>query len=77
MIEYVEVVIEEVKKLKETSAIAEVLYPSWLSNIAMVKKNTSKWRVCIDFRSLNRACPKDCPLLPKIDQPMDFISGHA
>ena len=37
------VVIEEVEKLKKENAIIEVLYPSWLSNIVMVKKNIGKW----------------------------------
>ena len=37
--EHVYAVIEKVKKLKEASAIAEVFYPSWLSNIVAVKKN--------------------------------------
>ena len=44
--------IKEVKKL-EASAITYVLYPSWLSNIVVVKKKIGKWRVCIDFTSLN------------------------
>ncbi|GFS41376.1 hypothetical protein Acr_00g0073960 [Actinidia rufa] len=67
-LEHVDVVIEEVEKLKEADAIVEVIYPSWLSNTIVVKKKTSKWRVCIDFISLNRACPKECFPLPKIDQ---------
>ena len=49
----VDAVIEEVEKLKEASAIIEVFYPSWLSNIVVVKKKTSKWKVCVDFTSLN------------------------
>ena len=40
--EHVDVVIEEVKKLKETSAIEEVLYSSWLSNIVVLKKKINK-----------------------------------
>ncbi|GFY95617.1 hypothetical protein Acr_10g0010020 [Actinidia rufa] len=43
----------------------------------LVKKKTSKWRVCIDFISLNRAYPKDYFPLPKIDQLMDSTSTHA
>ena len=52
-IEHVNVVIEELEKLKEASAITEVLYSIWLSNTVVVKKKTSKWRVCVDFASLN------------------------
>ena len=47
------------EKLKETSAIIEVFYPSELSNTSVVKKKNGKCRVCVDFASLNGACPKD------------------
>ena len=50
---------EEVNKLKKTGAIKEVFYPKWLANPVVVKKKTSKWRVCVDFTNLNKACPKD------------------
>ena len=52
------------------------LYPKWLSNPVVVKKKNGKWRVCIDFTDLNKACPKDLFLLPKIDQLVDATSGH-
>ena len=73
--EHVDDVIKDVEKLKEASAITEVLYPSLLSNIVVVKKKTGKWGVYIDFTSLNWACLKDCFHLPKIDQLVDFTSG--
>ena len=69
--------IKEVEKLKKASAITEVLYPSWLSNTVVVNKKMGKWRVCVDFTSLNRACPKDCFPLLKIDQLVDSTLGHA
>ena len=75
--EHVDAVIEEVEKLKEASAITEVLYLSWLSNTVVVKKKTNKWRVCVDFTSPNRAFPKDYFPLFKIDQLVDSTSGHA
>ncbi|GFY97881.1 hypothetical protein Acr_12g0004220 [Actinidia rufa] len=75
--EHVDAVIEEVEKLREADAIVKVIYPSWMSNTVVVKKKTSKWRVCVDFTNLNWACPKDCFLLPKIDQLVDSTSGHA
>ena len=37
----------------------------------VVKKKNGKWRVCIDFTDLNRACSKDPFPVPKIDQLMD------
>ena len=41
----------------------------------MVKKANGKWRICIDYTDLNRACPKDSFSLPKIDQLVDATSG--
>jgi hypothetical protein len=71
-----EVVCKEVNRLIEAGAIKEILYPTWLSNTIVVKKKNGKWRVCIDFTNLNKACPKDPFPLPKIDQLVDATSGH-
>ena len=50
---------EEVYKLQEADFIREVYYPDWLANVVMVKKVKGKWRMCVDFTNLNKACPKD------------------
>ncbi|XXG54223.1 hypothetical protein AAC387_Pa03g2164 [Persea americana] len=71
-----EAVVEEVQKLLEAGAIKEVHYPQWLANTVVVKKKTGKWRVCVDFTDLNKACPKDSFPLPKIDQLIDATAGH-
>ena len=60
-------IMEEVDKLLTVNFIREVFYPDWLVNVVMVKKNTGKWRMCVDFTDLNKACPKDSFLLPRID----------
>jgi hypothetical protein len=49
----------KVKRLLSARVIREVTYPEWLANIVMVKKDNEKWRMCIDFTDLNKACPKD------------------
>ena len=67
---------EEVAKLLETGTIIVVHYPEWLANVVLVKKANGKWRVCIDFTDLNKACPKDCFPLPRIDQLVDSTAGH-
>ena len=42
----------------------------------MIKKANSKWRMCVDFTDLNKACPKDSYPLPRIDQLVDSTAGH-
>ena len=53
--------------MKEVGAIREVFFPKWLFNTVVVKKKNGKWRVCVDFTDLNRACPKDPFPVLKID----------
>jgi hypothetical protein len=61
----------EVKRLLSAEVIREVTYPEWLAHIVMVKKAIGKWRMCIDFTDLNKACPKDESPLPRIDSLVD------
>ena len=74
--EHVEAVKSEVTQLKQAGAIKEVFYPQWLANAIVVKKKTGKWRVCVDFTDLNKACPKDLFPMPRIDQLVDATAGH-
>ena len=67
---------EEVNNLKQAGAIKEVFYPKWLANIVVVKKKGGKWWECVDFTNLNKACPKNPFLMPRIDQLVDAIVGH-
>ena len=54
----------------------EVFYSEWLANTMVVKKKSGKWRVCVDFTDLNKACPKDLFPMPKIDQLVDATVSH-
>jgi hypothetical protein len=65
----------EVKRLLSAGVIREVTYPEWLANTVMVKKANGKWRMCIDFTDLNKACPKDEFPLPRIDSLVDAASS--
>jgi hypothetical protein len=47
----------------------------WLANLVIVPKANGKLRMCIDYTSLNKACPKDPSPLPRIDQIVDSTSG--
>ena len=67
---------EEVGKLLQAGAIREVEYPEWLANVVLVKKANGKWRLCIDFTDINKACPKDSFPLPRIDLIVDATTGH-
>ena len=75
-IDHYEAVKEEVTKLKRVGAIKEVFYLEWLANIVVLKKKNGKWRVCVDFMYLNKACPKYPFPLPRIDQLVDAIVSH-
>ena len=57
--------------------IREVNYLEGISNVVLVKKANGKWRMCVDFTGLNKACPKDSFPLPKIDQLVDSTAGHG
>ena len=56
--------------------IKEVDYPEWLANVVIVQKKNGKWRVCVDYTDLNKACPKDPFPLPHIDTMVDSTAGH-
>jgi hypothetical protein len=58
---------EEIMKLLIVGFIREVFHPEWLANLVLVKKKNKKWRMCVDYTSLNKACPKDQFPLPRID----------
>ncbi|CAJ2653385.1 unnamed protein product [Trifolium pratense] len=64
-----------VKDLLEANFISEARYTTWLSNVVLVKKSNGKWRMCVDYTDLNRACPKDAYPLPNIDKLVDNSSG--
>ena len=67
---------EEIGKLLQAGAIREVEYSEWLANVVLVKKANGKWRLCIDFTDINKACPKDSFPLPGIDLIVDATAGH-
>ncbi|KAG9458315.1 hypothetical protein H6P81_002823 [Aristolochia fimbriata] len=68
--------IEEVDKLIVANFIREMKYPSWIANIVPVKNKTGQIRVCVDFRNLNKVCPKDDFPLPITELMVDATKGH-
>ena len=69
------IVDEEIARLLVAGFIMEVFFPEWLANPVLVLKKNNKWRMCIDYTSLNKACPKDPFALPRIDQVIDSTTG--
>jgi hypothetical protein len=65
----------EVQKLLDARIIREVQYPVWVANVVMVPKKNGNMRMCIDFTELNKVCPKDPYLLPRIDVIIDQAAG--
>ncbi|GJV54203.1 hypothetical protein Tco_1449944 [Tanacetum coccineum] len=61
------VVKDEVAEWLKAGIVRKVRYLTWVANPVLVKKPDSNWRMCIDFKDLNKACPKDLYPLPKID----------
>jgi hypothetical protein len=55
--------------------IREVAHPTWIANPVVVPKANGSGRLCVDFTSLNNACPKDPYPLPRIDQIVDSTAG--
>ena len=68
---------QEVKKLLTAGFIKPIQHPKWLSNIVPVKKKNGQIRCCVDFRNLNKTCPKDEFPLPNIDLLVDSAVGSS
>ncbi len=45
--------------------------------VVLVKNLNDKWKMCINFINLNKACLKDHYLLPTIDKLVDSTTGHS
>ena len=68
---------DEIDKLINAGFIREVYYPKWLANIVPVKKKNGQVRICVDFRDLNEACPKDEFPLPITELLIDATTGFG
>jgi hypothetical protein len=74
--EVLEEVKKEVEKILEAGFIRLCRYADWISSVVPVQKKDGRWRVCVDFRDLNRATPKDEYLMPVVETLINAAAGH-
>src|ERR1044072_3436430 len=67
---------EEIEMLVRSKFIRTARYVDWLVNVVPVIKKNGTLRVCIDFRDLNAATPKDEYPMPVADMLVDSAAGH-
>jgi hypothetical protein len=70
-----EILKEELQKLLNAGFIYPISDSEWVSPLVIVPKKNGKWRVCVDYRALNKATQKDHFPLPFIDRVLDNLSG--
>ncbi|WJX26318.1 hypothetical protein P8452_15256 [Trifolium repens] len=66
----------EIERLLKCKFIRTARYVEWLANIVPVMKKNGSLRVCIDFRDLNNATPKDEYSMPVAEMLIDSAAGH-
>jgi hypothetical protein len=67
---------EELDRLLAGGFIIPVHNTQWVSPIVIVPKKGNKWRVCVNYRALNKVTKKDRQPVPFIDQLLDEVAGH-
>ena len=51
-------------------------YPKWISSIVPSINKSGKLHICVDFRDLNKACPKDDFPIPISEILIDVTMGY-
>ena len=74
--EVLEEVKKEVQKMLDVGFIRPCRYAEWISSVVPVQKKDGRWRVCVDFRDLNRATPKDEYPMPVAETLINAAAGH-
>ncbi|XP_070049350.1 uncharacterized protein [Nicotiana tomentosiformis] len=67
---------ENITKQLGARVIQVTQYPTWLANVVSISKKDGKTRVCVDYRDLNKASPKDNFPLPNIHILIDNCAKH-
>jgi hypothetical protein len=74
--EVLEEVKKEIEKMLEPGFIRSCRYAKWISSIVPVQKKDGRWRVCVDFKDLNRATPKDEYPMPVVETLINAAVGN-
>ncbi|XP_076911913.1 uncharacterized protein LOC143570035 [Bidens hawaiensis] len=69
-------VLKETRKLLKTGIVRKVKYPQWSSNPVMIAKTDNSWRMCNDFKDLNKACPKDEYPFPEVEKKIESLAEY-
>ena len=66
---------EEVTKQLKVGFIKLVHQAEWIANVVLVPKKDGMVRMCVNFRDLKKACPKENFPLPHMDVLVDNTAG--
>ncbi|GJR38923.1 reverse transcriptase domain-containing protein [Tanacetum coccineum] len=66
----------QVEELTKANILREVKYQTWVSNLVIVKKADGRWKLCVDFMDINKACPKEHHSLPIAEQKVEDLHWH-
>jgi hypothetical protein len=70
-----EILKEELQNFFNAGFIYPISDNEWVSPLVIVLKKNRKWRVCVDYRDLNKVTQKIHFLLPFIDQVLHSLVG--
>ena len=62
--------------MKSTGVIRDSTSP-FASPVVLMKKKDGTWRLCIDYRQLNKYIVKDTFLIPLVEQLLDELTGAS
>ena len=68
---------EEVRKQLDVGFLEVAKYPELVANIVPIPKKDGKVRMCVDYKDLNRASPKDNFPLPHINTLVDNTAKNS
>ena len=71
-----DIVKEELQKFLDARFIYPIFDSEWVSPLVLVPKENGKWRICVNYKELNKATKKDYFPLPFIDQVLYGLVGN-